>query len=266
MQGEDDGGFAVITAGAALQPFADADGADFPGQHGQAALFADNHIAEIFCRARTAHAFHQNFLRTFDQHTRRAIFARAAHGFGDIVDANTAQRELRGIEQQLHLPLIAADGHDVSDSGYAKKAALDRPVGYAFDLHRGMAGRSQRNEHDFAHHRRGWRHVRRGQVIGQFVAHGLQAFRNNLACFGGVGRPTEFERHHAEAGRRVGPDAPQSGGTVERGFERDSDALLDFGRRITSGINHHGHRRRGQIGQHIDRRAQRQHEAAEREQ
>ncbi len=256
LDGEDHGGAAVEGSGAALEPLADPDVADVARQHGQAALLADHDLAEFLGRGGPTDALDQQFLAVLHHDARRPVGARGLHGGDDVVHADAARAHPAGVDQQLHLTLVPADGHDLGDARNRQKPAPHGPVGDALHLGGRVRLRMQGGEHDLAHHRGGGRHHRRRQIVGQDAARGAQPLRHHPARLDRIGRPAELQRHHRQTRGRVGADAPQARRAVQRRLQWNGDQLLDLGRRIAAGVDDHLHRRRGQVGQNIDRRAQ----------
>ena len=83
--------------------------------------------------------------------------------------------------------------------------------------------------------------------------HALQPLRHDLAGAVDVLAPLELDPHDRDAGARDRADAPDPRRAVERGLDGEGHEDLDLLRRHAAGLGDHGDRRRGEVGEDVDR-------------
>jgi hypothetical protein len=179
-------------------------------------------------------------------------------------------------QRHLELLQIAADGQYLGDTGHRQQAFAQHIVGRVLEYHRPASADfcrvvpGQGDEHDFAHDRRRRRHHRRLDAGRQRSLRQLQFLGHHLARQIGIGAPGEFDRdgRQPDLGCRAHP--AHAGRPVQRRFDGKGNQAFHVERRHAVRFGDHRHRRRGEVGKHVHRRARglvtapgQQHQTAE---
>ncbi len=262
---EDHCRLAVVTGIATFLPRADVD----LGQLMQAQQFAvgvsDGELAQIIqLRAARRHP-QQQFASALIEHASAATLAEAVYGCLQLLQRDTAGAQLIQLRCDAELAYFAADRDHLGDAGNGQQTRAQIVLGDFAHLHGISAIGCQRDEHDLAHDRGDGTELRI-DAVRQLFAHCLQAFGNQLAIAENVAVPVKLDIDHrqTDAGHRAHTGHIRH--AVERGFERETDQLLDFFRRQSGGFGHHRHGRTVQIRKHVHRQALQGEAAAKQQQ
>jgi hypothetical protein len=248
---------AVVRAQAAHRAAAERDPAQVAHEDRLAAAGRHRHRADIFDILQSCESLDHVLAVLLRVEAGRDVLVAGPQRCQHLVDADPIRQQPGGIERDLVLTVLATDGHHLGDPGHAEQASLHAHIGDALEFDARVAIADQRREQDLAHHRGRRRHLRRIEFRRQRAAGQLQPLVDGLPRDQQVLAPAEFHGHHRQADARQRAHAAHASRPIQRCLDRKGDQLLDFERRHSPGIRDHGHRRRGEIGKHVDRHPQR---------
>ena len=248
---------AVVRADAALGCGTDADFGDMADQHRLTVAQGNHRLGNIVEHVDAALALDQVFLRRFDIEAGRGILVRVAQRLADFIQRQAIGGQAFGLDGDLELLGIAADGQDFGHAGHGQNAPLQDLLGGILQFHARMLLGMERDKQNLAHDRGGRGH-RRGGIVGRQGGAGqLQPFGHHLAGQIEVGAPLELDGDDGQADLGGGTHPPHPRRPVQRRFDGKGDQALDIGRRHAVRLGDNGDRRCRQVRKNIDRRPSR---------
>jgi hypothetical protein len=189
------------------------------------------------------------------------VLVRLREGLAHLPQAEPEGLQLEGREDDLELLLLAADGRDLRDPGHREQAPAHQRAGSGAQGHRVVTVGDQGQEQDLAHDRGDRRQHRRLDLRRQGAGDGRQALGDRLARALDVGAPLELHPHDRgpHGGRRA--HAAYVQGPVHGRLDREGDQGLHLLGGHSVALDDDGDRRRGEIGEDVDRHAHRRKRA-----
>ena len=255
LDADDDGRFGIVRAFAALDRRAFANDPDVAYEHRGCVRGLDAHRGDGVGVTETADAAHEVFLPLCDLKSGSRVLVRGGQRLLDFFERYLVCRKARWIEDDLVLLLLASRGDHLRDARNGQKPTPDDGFRDGPELQRRVAVRLQIDEQDLAHDRGDGRQERRLDVWRQRTRDERELLRDGLAGAVDVLPPIELHPHDGDANRRRGAHPPNARGAIQRGFDREGDQRLDLERVHARRFGEDGHRRRGQIRQHVQRDA-----------
>ena len=171
----------------------------------------------------------------------------------------------RRVGEHLVLLHLAADRDHLRDARHGEQPAADRPVGDRAQLLarvlrcpvRPIIMISPMTDDTGAS-------TGAAMPAGSALGDGLQLLGDDLPRAEDVGAPVELDPHDGDALRGRRAHAPHAGGAVHRRLDRERDERLDLLRRHAVRLGEHRDRRRGEVGEDVDRHARRRPRARRR--
>ena len=253
VDAEDDGGPPVARSVPAAERGADLDRGHVRDPDGAGAARPDDRRGDGFDVRQPAHALNQVLLAPRLPEPGRRVPVGAPQRVFDRGERQPVVEQPIGFDQHLELAALAADHRHLGDPGDGEKPPADDHVGGGAQLDGRVRRRLQRHEHDLAHDRRHRGEHRRRDHVGERGGRRRQLFGDGLAGPVDVFAPVEVDPDHGEPDRRGRAHPPHSRRAVHHRLDGQGDQRLHVRRGHAPALDQHRHRRRGQVGQHVDR-------------
>ena len=249
---DDHGGLAHVAGVAPLDFWRKLDARHLPQQDRASLDGGDDDVAQIFQAGGAADVADEIFAGILVGVAAAGVGAELPQRLLDLLIADAERAQRRGQRRDAVLTDFAADRDHLRDAGDRQQARPDGEVGDLAHFHRRGRLRGHRDQQDLAHDRTDGADLR-GDVERQLALHLRETFRDQLAVAVDIGAPIELDidDRKPDAGDRSYPAHTRH--AVHLGFDRKTDELLDFRRRIAFRLRHDGDGRTVEVGEYVDR-------------